>query len=384
MPIALWQVDARLSGEAMDSLRKMGVSDIASYLAAHPELVEYACDAVYVTAVNDAAITLFGGSSEADLLKPVRYLFAETMSAAVRVMTAHFERRRNHIEEMKVRTIDGRILDILFLVTYPSPPEPQETTFISILDITDRLRVEAELRKLQADFAHAARVSTLGELVASIAHEVKQPLSAIVMNGETSLRWLSRKEPNLAKVGELAQRMVASASHASEIIQRIQSMAKKQDTVRIALDINEVVEEAIQFVRHESKEKRIDISLDLDGTLPPIEGDRIQLQQVVVNLLVNAIQAIDQAGSPKRTIVLRTSSAPNGVELTIRDTGPGIAEPDLQHVFTGFFTTRQGGMGMGLTICQSIICSHGGEIGASNHADGGASFRVFVPFLRQS
>ena len=381
MPIASWQVDAHVPWRIFRKLREEGLTDIGAYLAAHPELLEYASNSVFVTAVNEQAITLFGGRDEAEFLKPVRYLFAATPAAAARVIIAHFEGKRNYIEELKVRAFDGRILDVLFLVTFPAAIERQDTTLISMLDITDRLRMENELRQLQADFAHAARVSTLGELAASIAHEVKQPLSAIVMNGETSLRWLSRDDPNVPKVAQLAKKMVASASHASAIIERVQSMAKKQDAVHAPLEINELVEEAMLFVRHESNEKEIEIVLDLACGLPQIVGDKIQLHQIVVNLLVNAIQAIDQGRAAKRHIVLRTSPDAGGVALDIRDSGPGIAEADLEHVFTGFFTTRIGGMGMGLTICKSIITAHGGTIEASNHADGGACFRVVLPAI---
>ena len=381
MPIALWQVDARTPGQVFQKLREEGVTDIGAYLADHPELAEYAKNTAVVTAVNRQAMTLFRGCDEAEFLKPVRYLFEATPSAAIRVMTAHYEDRRNHIEELKVQAFDGRILDVLFLVTFPARAESQETTFICMLDITDRIRVENELRQLQADFAHAARMSTLGELVASIAHEVRQPLAAIVMNGETSLRWLSREDPDIAKVARLAGKMVASASHASAVIERIQNMAKKQEPEWTPLAINDVIDEALLFVRHEGREKRIEFILDLDSKIADVLGDRIQLQQVVVNLLVNAIQAIEQAGPAGRYVVLRTVQEEGGILLSIRDSGPGIAVADLDHVFTGFFTTRVGGMGMGLTICKSIITTHGGTIEASNRPDGGACFSVRLPSI---
>jgi C4-dicarboxylate-specific signal transduction histidine kinase len=379
-PTALWYVDARGAGEVFDRLRAEGVTDIRAHFDAHPELAETGKDIVMVTEANRAAVALFGAADAAELVRPVRYLFAATPDLARRVMIAHFEGRRNHIEQAKVATFDGRILDVLFCVVFPAEPEDLETSFITIEDITERLQTEAQLRRLQADFAHAARVSLLGELATSIAHEVKQPLAAILTNAETSLRWLGREEPDLAKVGQLTTRIAASACRANEIILRIQAMAAKHDPERVLLDLNHVVEEALLFVRHEMETKAIDLSAALASDLPAILGDRVQLQQVVVNLLVNAIQAMSPDQAPGRRIELATTVGDDGaLALSVRDSGPGIPDANLGRIFDGFFTTKPSGMGIGLAICQSIITAHGGEIVASNHPAGGAVFQVVLP-----
>ena len=234
MPTALWQVDARPAGEIFDRLRSEGVTDIAAFLAAHPEMVELAKDIVRVTEVNREAVSLFRGRNAAELIRPVRYLFAAAPEMAKQVMTAHFEGRRNYIEETRIATFDGQTREVLFSVTFPAPPEQLDTTFITISDITERLRTQAQLRQLQANHAHAARISTLGELATSIAHEVRQPLAAIVTNGETCLRWLSRDDPNLAKAKQLTARIVSSARRANDIIERIRSMAVKDEPQRIS------------------------------------------------------------------------------------------------------------------------------------------------------
>jgi C4-dicarboxylate-specific signal transduction histidine kinase len=379
-PTPLWYVDARGAGEVFERLRGEGVTDIAAYLDAHPELVEVAKDIVLVTEINRAAVALFRAAAAADLIRPVRYLFAATPEMAKRVMVAHFQGRRNYVEQAKMATFDGEVRDVVFSVTYPAPPEHLDTTFITIEDITERLRTEAQLRRLQADFAHAARVSMLGELATSIAHEVKQPLAAIVTNAETSLRWLAREEPNLAKASELITRVVASAQRANDIIQRVRSMAVKQEPERLVLDLAEVVDEALHFVRHDLDARGITLSRAVAGALPPVVGDRVQLQQVVVNLLINSIQAIAQVDPQERRIALEIDAdAADAVTLSIHDTGPGVAEADLDRVFDGFFTTKDTGMGIGLAICQSIIAEHGGKIAVANHPAGGAVFRVILP-----
>ncbi|SFJ86376.1 sensor histidine kinase [Caulobacter sp. UNC279MFTsu5.1] len=379
-PTPLWYVDARDAGEVFERLRAEGVTDIAAHLDAHPELVEIAKDIVLVTEINRAAVALFGAGAATDLIRPVRYLFAATPDMAKRVMVAHFEGRRNYVEQARMATFDGRVRDVVFSVTYPAPPEHLDTTFITMEDITERLRTEAQLRRLQADFAHAARVSMLGELATSIAHEVRQPLAAIVTNAETGLRWLAREEPNLAKARELIGRIAASALRANDIIQRVRSMAAKQEPERLALDLAEVVDEALHFVRHDLDAQGITLLRVDAGELPPVVGDRVQLQQVVVNLLVNGIQAIAQANARERRIELKIDvDGTDAVTLSVHDTGPGVAEADLGCVFDGFFTTKDTGMGIGLSICQSIIAEHGGEIGVTNHPAGGAMFRVSLP-----
>jgi C4-dicarboxylate-specific signal transduction histidine kinase len=379
-PTPLWYVDARGAGEVFERLRAEGVTDIAAYLDAHPELVEIAQDIVLVTEINRAAVALFGADTATDLIRPVRYLYAATPEMAKRVMVAHFEGRRNYVEQAKMATFDGQVRDVVFSVTYPAPPEHLDTTFITIEDITERLRTEAQLRRLQADFAHAARVSMLGELATSIAHEVKQPLAAIVTNAETSLRWLAREEPNVAKASELTARIAASAQRANDIIQRVRNMAVKQEPERVALDLAEVVDEALHFVRHDLDARGVTL-LRADAEQPPlVVGDRVQLQQVVVNLLVNSIQAIAEVDPQERRIALEIEvNTADAVMLSIHDTGPGVAEPDLDSVFDGFFTTKDTGMGIGLSICQSIIVEHGGRIGVTNHPAGGAIFRVMLP-----
>jgi PAS domain S-box-containing protein len=380
LPTALWQVDSRRADEVFDQLKANGVRDIAAYLDQNPELVEHAKDVVRVTDVNRDAVALFRANNAADLVKPVRYIFAAAPGLAERVMVAHFERRRNFIEETKIRAFDGTIIDVLFTVTYPVPPEQLDTTFITMQDISERLNAEQQLRKLQADFTHAGRIATLGELATSIAHEVNQPLTAIVTNGETSLRWLARADHNIEKVTQLTSRIVSNARRAGAIIDRIRGMAVKHEPEKSFIELNDVVEEALLFIRHDIDSKSVALSTTFGSGLPSVIGDRIQLQQVIVNLLVNSVQAIAQSGQPTRRIDIQTSIDEDGsVVFSVFDNGPGMAAADLEHVFDRFFSTKDAGIGIGLAICQSIITAHGGSISGSNRPNGGAHFRFTLP-----
>ncbi|WP_188611432.1 PAS domain-containing sensor histidine kinase [Chelatococcus reniformis] len=380
LPTALWQVDSRRAGEVFDQLKADGIRDIAAHLDENPGLVEAAKDAVRVTEANRDAVSLFRAANAADLVRPVRYLFEATPGLARRVMIAHFEGRRNLIEETKILAFDGTVIDVLFTVTYPVRPEQLDTTFITMQDISERLNTEEQLRQLQTNFAHAGRIATLGELATSIAHEINQPLAAIVTNGETSLRWLARPEPNTEKVTQLTARMVTSARRASDIIHRIRGMAAKHEPEKRLIDLNEVAEEALLFIRHDIDSKAIALSKAFGPGLPRVMGDRIQLQQVIINLLVNSVQAIAQTGQSARRIDIRTSIDDKGaVVFSALDNGPGVAAAHLEHIFDSFFSTKDSGIGIGLAICQSIIAAHGGSIAGANRPDGGAHFRFTLP-----
>lgn len=385
MPVALWQVDASHMGKIYAELRSRGVTDFAGHLDDHPELVEFAAASVPVTDVNRCAIELVGGASVQDLIRPVGYLFAESPESLRRVMIGRFSGRKNYSEYMKIRALDGRLLDVRFSVTYPEPLLELDTTIFSLEDVTERLRIETELRQLQADFSHAARISTLGELTSSIAHEVNQPLAAIMTNAETSLRWLARDEPDIGKVAQLTTRIATSARRADDIVRRIRSMAVKQAPEPVPIALNDVVQESLLFVRHEIETRGIRVTTSYARRVPKIVGDRIQLQQVIVNLLINAAQAVEASCEADREIHIATTAGSKGEAVfTLRDRGPGIDPDHLGQIFDGFFTTKPQGMGIGLAICRSIVAAHGGGVSASNHPEGGAEFRVRLPPARQA
>jgi two-component system, LuxR family, sensor kinase FixL len=380
MPVALWQVDASHMGRIYGDLKAKGVVDFRAYLDEHPQLIDYAAQSVRVTDVNRDAIAMFGGASAQDLIRPIAYLFSESHASLRRIMVGRFTGRENYSENMKVRTLDDRILDVRLSVTYPAPRGELDTTIFSLEDITDDLRMQRKMRQLQADFSHAARIATLGELSSSIAHEVNQPLSAIVTYAETSLRWLARQDPNLAKATLLIQRVLANAQRADEIVQRVRAMAEKQSPEHAPLNLNDVVEEGLRFLRHEMDAHGVTIAASLSKTIPKIEGDRVQLQQVLINLIMNSLQATEASSNAEKFISVRTyRGTENAACICIRDNGPGIAEDDLGRIFEGFYTTKEKGMGIGLSIVRSIAVAHGGAITVSNHIEGGAEFVLTLP-----
>lgn len=250
-------------------------------------------------------------------------------------------------------------------------------------DVTERRQAQDALLAAQSELAHAARVATLGELTASIAHEVNQPLAAIVTSGEAGLRWLRRDVPNLEEVSAAISRVVTEGRRAGAIVTRIRTFLKKAPAHRDVLQMREIIEEAAQLVERELTKESIILSVATKVDLPPVRGDRVQLQQVLVNLLINAAQAMADQSGPRNITVGVDCPEDGGLAITVTDTGPGIGPDDLAHLFQPFFTTKQGGMGMGLAICRTTVEAHGGQMTAESSPGHGATFRLTLPAIQE-
>ncbi len=254
-------------------------------------------------------------------------------------------------------------------------------------DITAVIRAdhaEQALRKAQAELAHVTRVTMLGELTASIAHEVNQPLAAVVANAEASLRWLDRETPDLAAARRSVEWVINDGCRASEVIRRVRALANKADMEKVQLDINQVVKEAIALVQRELVRHRVLLRTELAPALPRIYGDRVQLQQVIINLLMNGIEAMEPVADRPRELMVRSSQDETGqVLLSVTDCGVGISADNANRMFNAFFTTKSSGLGMGLSICRSIVEAHGGRMSASGNEGPGATFQFVLPLHRE-
>jgi len=250
-------------------------------------------------------------------------------------------------------------------------------------DIDDQKRTEEALRQAQAELAHVTRVTTMGELAASIAHEVNQPITGVVINGNACLRWLSGVKDdtvNLTETREAIQRIIRDGNRAGEIISRIRALFKKTELTKGPLDVNEMIREVIVLTRGELGKQRVTLRLELTSDLPYVIGDRVQLQQVMLNLIVNAIEAMTTVEGRTRVLAIQTqSSEKREVIVTVQDSGIGIRPDHIEHVFTAFHTTKPGGLGMGLSISRSIVEDHSGRLWLTTHEGPGASFHFTLP-----
>jgi C4-dicarboxylate-specific signal transduction histidine kinase len=253
------------------------------------------------------------------------------------------------------------------------------------MDITERkqaeealLRTEAGLGKVQAELVHVTRVKTMGELAASIAHEVNQPIAGVVINCSACLRWLAKMEAdsvNFTEVCETLHRIIRDGKRAGEIFTRIRALFKKTESAQEPFDLNETIREIIVLAKTEMSQNRVVLNLELADNLPLAQGDKVQIQQVILNLTLNAIDAMSTVEDRARDIVIRTQCLEKGkVMVTVRDSGIGLDSSSMEKVFTAFHTTKPGGLGMGLSISRSIVENHDGRLWATPHEGPGASF----------
>jgi C4-dicarboxylate-specific signal transduction histidine kinase len=251
-----------------------------------------------------------------------------------------------------------------------------------VQDVSERKKSEEEAARLRRDLAHVTRVATIGELGHNIAHEVNQPLAAIAANAEAIMRMLTETEPDLEEVREALGDIVSDQKRASEVVQRIRTLVKKDRAVHARVDLNSVAQDAVRVVQGDAAARDARILLNLDADLPQVWGDKVQLQQVVINLLVNALDAMDgEATKPHRITLKTVGENAGGVTLSVSDTGVGINAGAAGRLFDPFFTTKYQGMGLGLSISRSIVEAHGGTIRAASNDDGGATFCLDLPIV---
>jgi len=251
--------------------------------------------------------------------------------------------------------------------------------YLLAVDVTDRMRAEREVRQLKDDLALSGRIATMGELAAALAHELNQPLAAILSNAEAAIRFLKAPTPDLEEVRDILRDIAADDTRAGEVIRRIRSLVKRDAAEFCPLSLNAVLEEVVVLLRSDPRIHGVVISLELDPDLPDVKGDRIQLQQVLLNLLLNAFEAMSEDSSEERAVVIRSRHVDTEVLVTVSDFGPGIPSEDLDRVFEPFRSTKNNGLGMGLSISRSIVASHGGRLWARNNPERGATFSFSLP-----
>jgi C4-dicarboxylate-specific signal transduction histidine kinase len=274
---------------------------------------------------------------------------------------------------------DGSV-KYVHVVTHALNAEPGSIEFVgAVTDTTKTKLAQESLRQAQADLAHINRVTTMGELAASLAHEIKQPISAVHTNAKTCLRWLGRDQPDIEEAREAVSRILQNITRASEIISRIRVLFKKEEPQRDSVDVNEVIREMISLLLGEAGRHAVSIHTELAPELPKVSADRVQLQQVLMNLMLNGIEAISEGKVAGNLTIKSQQNLEERVLISVSDSGIGLPPDRADKVFDAFFTTKPQGTGMGLSISRSIIESHGGRLWATGNPDGGATFQFTLP-----
>jgi PAS domain S-box-containing protein len=294
--------------------------------------------------------------------------------------------RQQYDMQKRYRRKDGRVIWVNASGSVVPGSERMPRFLVEILeDITDRKLAEDSLRKAQAELAHVTRLTTMGELAASIAHEVNQPLAAVITNGNACLRWLAAQTPNLDEAREAVQRIIRDGHRAGDVIQRVRALLKKTGPQKAQLDINDVIHEVLTLAHSEVRRHRVSVRTELATGLLPLLGDRIQLQQVILNLVMNGMEAMSSvADRPRELLIESATHEPQSIFVAVRDSGIGLDAQTLDRIFDAFYTTKPEGMGMGLSISRTIIEAHGGRLWATPHAGPGATFQFTLPMHSES
>ena len=322
------------------------------------------------------------GFSQAELLRmsPLDLIIPESREMiADRVLARIRGESEPSQYETQILTKHGKRRWIEVSVTRVTAGE-DPVSLCTIVDTTDRKVTEAAAADLRDQLAHVTRLATLGELASMLAHEVNQPLAALLSNAQAGLRWMKQEPLDTEELKATFDDIVADASRAGAIIQRLRTLVRKRPSERHPIDLHELVHEVVQLVAADLRLKMIDIRHDLAADLPPVVGDRVQLQQVVLNLTVNAIEAIESIGDEGTgKIALQAASTDREVTLMVEDNGAGVEEADAATIFDPFMTTKSEGMGMGLSISRTIVEAHGGRLWATRNSERGATFHLSLP-----
>jgi PAS domain S-box-containing protein len=368
---AVWEAD--WSG-ALAVLRDVAVDageDLEDWLRQHPDWVRRAGRAARVRAINDEALRLFGLTGPEEIIgKNFGAFYVGSTEASLAKVFAGLLRGDRVVEtELSIRRPSGELVGILQRVTRHEDDAAWECVLVMAVDVTARREAQAKLDTALAELARVSRVTTLGQLAASIVHEVNQPLSAVIAYGRSGLRWLTQEAPEAHRTRTCLEGVVANAGRAADVIARVRDLARKTTPQAERLDLRTLIDETLVLLQREVQDRRIVVRRQVAPETPVILGDRVQIQQVLMNLILNAAQALEQSDAARREIVI--AAAPDGamVDVSVRDNGGGFVG-EAGRLFEPFVTTTPQGLGVGLSICRSIVEGHGGKIRAANAGEG--------------
>lgn len=382
LAISIWEHDFRPAKAALNALRANGVTDMRGYLAGHPEFVREVRALVPVTDVNRTALRMMGVSDKGEFFTHLTDFLPDTDESFEHCLVALDEGHPTFESEARVRTRGGEMIPVIVALSFPPNGAGLDRIQASVLNITERQRMQERLDSARSELEQALRAATLGELSASIAHEVNQPISAVRTYADAALRWLGHDPPNLDEARAAIEDVALAARHTSEVVKRVRNLIRSMPSEAAPMLMDPMASEAARLVQRDLGMNGVTLELDLQAPAATLTGDRVLLQQTLINLMMNSVQAMASAESPTRALRIRTRVEVAQGVIEIEDTGPGFSADAAERAFDAFFTTKASGMGLGLAICRSTIEAHEGKIGIVVRS-GGATVRIALPLAAQ-
>ncbi len=380
LAVAIWEHDFSEVKRELQALRQQGIHDLPQYLTENPEFVTKTRKLARITDVNETALKLMGVASKRQFFADLDSFLWEHDQSFAQCLVAIDQGHPSFQAETKVRNRQGRLIPVIVALNFPKNGDGLSRIQGSIVDITERLAFQEAIEDSRRELEHASRAAMIGEISASIAHEVNQPLSAIMSYLQAAQRWIGREQPNLDEATKALQRALTATEHAAGVVKRVRMLLgkAKSDTTELPIEITLV--EALRLKRAELAAHQTKLTLSLSGATPIVRGDRILLQQAFLNIVTNAMQAMDMVDPESRSLLVESRYAGDDLMMRISDSGPGLGGTSGESLFKAFNTTKENGMGLGLAMCRSIVAAHGGTISIANRDDGkGAVVEISLP-----
>lgn len=375
-PVPILREDWRGVKQALDQLKAQGVTDLDAYLDSRPDFIFEVRKLHRFVDANQQAVSLFGVADKATFLERASRFLPADPSSNIIVLRAFFEGATYAKGERTFRTRSGEVRSVIWRTAIPDTDDALERMHFYAVDITELKGAQDSMLTAQAQLAHAGRVQAVGELAASIAHEINQPLAAITTFSGAAARWLDGVSPNLERAREDLRKISINARRAAEIVRQIQGFMRKSPVRMQRHTPGTLAEDALSLVNWQAHRNNILTRAEIAPGLPMVEGDGVQIQQVLVNLMVNAIQAMSEVPAAAHELLVQVEPGRDGrsVRFKIRDTGPGVPTDEVERIFEPFVSSRDAGMGMGLAISRTILRAHDSTLRVENLEPEGAQF----------
>ncbi|MBI0535928.1 hypothetical protein D9599_10125 [Roseomonas sp. KE2513] len=376
--ISLWREDWSAVGEAILALRRAGVDDVLAYYVARPDLARGLRESVIIKDVNAFTVGMMGVTGKEALVGSLARILPNTDQTFDQWLLAIANGERFYRSEAHITRPDGSVLDVLFTAELPDSMEGFRDIIVTAIDVSGYKAAQARVAQMETEIARASRITTIGTLTASIAHEVNSPLAAVLSHAEAAQRWLDRAEPDLEEARSAMASAVRDGLRARDVVSRIRRFLGNAPRRSEAVDLAVTARDAILLIEREMRAGGISVHLDAEAGLPPVLADPVQIGQVLVNLMLNGAQAMASVEGP-RDLTVRIRHTEGEVVTEVEDRGRGLDPAQLPRLFEPFYSTRPGGMGMGLAICRSCVEAYGGRLSATGEPGAGATFRFALP-----